>query len=448
MSQHVDSTMSDLKKKNRKAALEKLAADKKAKKNPKTPEVVSSDEDDDAPQRPTIAGMLKIRRITPTLIPPRPSTPSPEKNKPCYEEEEEEEEETECTCNSKLLADAYESGLPFCYCGTVNMVMLRTGTRGVELFEDALRQITSEYCEKDYDCIDPPDIIYYHPADTAEPTASDMEADDAAVAVEEARQKKQAAKKKRCAKVMALMDDSASVEDEHEVEDVQAPQPKKKKTNPPKLDEPEKVKKTKAEEKVSDSLCPMCNTQMGISTKPGPSNGKTFCIGCSLPYSTVQNQHIVNAAVRVQVRAQYKPASKGLPPICDLHQFPCGLRLCNFEEKDKQGKPIELSTEKKVLKGRIFFVCNAPEELTKTMPGKRKCDFVRSAEYKPQGARALHMEELYLKEIIETRAAREEGYRNYAYKEKQELQRRQAMRLVDEANLMALGVPSESDDEE
>ena len=68
-----------------------------------------------------------------------------------------------------------------------------------------------------------------------------------------------------------------------------------------------------------------------------------------------------------------------------------------------------------------------------------------SAEFK--GKMAEYFEELYSKEILEVREAKQEGVRNYLYREQMERTKQQALRKARLAKWAAMGLPvNENDD--
>ena len=186
---------------------------------------------------------------------------------------------------------------------------------------------------------------------------------------------------------------------------------------------------------------------MGISLDKETGKTKLFCITCGLPWFTCDTMHVVLTTLDLNLHPSFTYRTKGLPPICEEHQFPARLYIYDFKEyKDKNGNVKEVSDEKQLLKGRIFFVCGAPEEITKaTDPKGSRCNFVMSAEFK--GKRAKFFEELYSQEIIAVREAKQEGIRNYLYREQMERNKQQALRKTRLAKWAAMGVPVDEDDD-
>ena len=151
--------------------------------------------------------------------------------------------------------------------------------------------------------------------------------------------------------------------------------------------------------------------------------------------------HIVLTTLDLNLHPSFTYRTKGLPPLCEEHQYPARLYIFDYKEyKDKKGNVKPVSEERQMLKGRIFFVCGAPEEITKaTDPKGSRCSFVMSAEFK--GKMAKHFEALYNTEVLEVREAKQEGIRNYLHREKMERSRQQALRKARLARWASMGLP-------
>ena len=159
------------------------------------------------------------------------------------------------------------------------------------------------------------------------------------------------------------------------------------------------------------------------------------------------NMHIVLTTLDLNLHPSFTYKTKGLPPLCEEHQYPARLYIFDFKEyKDKNGNVKPVSEERQMLKGRIFFVCGAPEEITKAVdPKGTRCNFVISAEFK--GKTARHFEKLYTDEVLAVREAKQEGVRNYLYREQMERNRQQALRNARLAKWASMDLSVDDEDD-
>ena len=110
---------------------------------------------------------------------------------------------------------------------------------------------------------------------------------------------------------------------------------------------------------------------MGVSLDKEAGQTKLFCITCGLPWFTCDTMHVVLTTLDLNLHPSFTYRTKGLPPLCEEHQFPARLYIFDYKEyKDKKGNVKQVSEEKQMLKGRILFVCGAPEEITKATDPK------------------------------------------------------------------------------
>ena len=207
-------------------------------------------------------------------------------------------------------------------------------------------------------------------------------------------------------------------------------------------------KKTPVKHGIESRLCPLCGSWMGISLDKDTGETKLFCITCGLPWYTCDNMHVVLTTLDLNLHPSFTYRTKGLPPLCEEHQYPARLYIFDYKEyKDKKGNIKPVSGERHMLKGRIFFVCGAPEEITKaTDPKGSRCSFVMSAEFK--GKMGRHFEALYNKEVLEVREAKQEGIRNYLHREKMERSCQQALRKARLAKWASMGLPVDTDNDD
>ena len=369
-----------------------------------------------------------------------------------------------CTCSPASLTDSYEKGVAFCACFRVNLWQMRVQSRGVDRYTMMLRDLSRKYCKKKLKHLDPPDISIYNPSDIEEPSQQELDAEEEAFA-EVAVKTPGKGKKKGKAFISreAVEDKTPDPEDEayDPAEHVEPPEvtpeppvKKAKKTNntpvvtaatitSAEVEEIEEVnsKKPPVKRGIESRLCPVCGSWMGISLDKETGETKLFCITCGLPWYTCDNMHIVLTTLDLNLHPSFTYRTKGLPPLCKEHQYPARLYIFDYKEyKDKKGNIKPVSEERQMLKGRIFFVCGAPEEITKaTSPKGRRCSFVMSAEFK--GRMAAHFEALYNQEVLEVREAKQEGIRNYLHREKMERNRQQALRKARLARWASLGLP-------
>ena len=256
--------------------------------------------------------------------------------------------------------------------------------------------------------MDPPDICVYNPSDTEEPSQQQLDAEDAAFAVAAAKTPGKKGKKgkvfvSREAEEDKISDPENEAYDPEDYEPEDAPEPsaKKPKKNPTAVvpagttasAEIEEVnsKKPPVKHGIESRLCPLCGSWIGISLDKDTGETKLFCITCGLPWCTCDNMHVVLTTLDLNLHPSFTYRTKGLPPLCEEHQYPARLYIFDYKEyKDKKGHVKPVSEERQMLKGRIFFVCGAPEEITKaTDPKGSRCSFVMSAEFKGKMAKHL-----------------------------------------------------------
>ena len=369
-----------------------------------------------------------------------------------------------CTCSPASLTDSYEKGASFCACFRVNLWQMRTQSRGIDRYAMTLRDLSRKYCKRKLKHLDPPDICVYNPSDMEEPSQQQLDAEDTAFAAVAAKKpgikgKKGKAFVSREAEEDKISDPENEAYDPEDYEPEVAPEPSAKKpkkttavasacTTASAEIEEVNSKKPPVKHGIESRLCPLCGSWMGISLDKDTGETKLFCITCGLPWYTCDNMHVVLTTLDLNLHPSFTYRTKGLPPLCEEHQYPARLYIFDYKEyKDKKGNVKPVSEERQMLKGRIFFVCGAPEEITKaTDPKGSRCSFVMSAEFK--GKMAKHFEALYNKEVLEVREAKQEGIRNYLHREKMERSRQQALRKARLAKRASMGLPIGGDDDD
>ena len=352
--------------------------------------------------------------------------------------------DVDCTCTPASLTDSYEKGAAFCACFRVNLWKMRTHSAGVDRYTMTLRDLSRKYCKKKLQDLEPPDIVVYNPSETDEPSQQELDAEDeafAAAAVKKPNKGKQG---------KAFISSEAEEDDEPAVKKPKKNTPAVRAGTTASADTGEVIsvsKKPPVKHGIESRLCPLCGNWMGVSLDKDTGETKLFCITCGLPWFTCDTMHVVLTTLDLNLHPSFTYRTKGLPPLCEEHQFPAKLYIYDYKEyKDKKtGNVKPVSDEKQLLKGRIFFVCGAPEEITKaTDPKGSRCNFVMSAEFK--GKRGEFFEKLYNKEIVEVREAKQEGIRNYLYREQMERTKQNALRNARLAKWAAMGVPSDDED--
>ncbi len=383
-----------------------------------------------------------------------------------------------CTCSPASLVDSYEKGASFCACFSVNLWQMRTQAKGVDRLTLTLRSLSRRHCKKKLKDLDPPDICIYHPSDIEEADLPD-EPITPVPTPQKSKKKKQFAmdeadegesddelpspppvKKTKKKPAVALVSDDDD-DDDGETERENLPQFKEATAKKNKAvtsavaagtiaaAEIEEVttKKPPIKHGIQSRLCPLCGNWMGVSLDKETGETKLFCITCGLPWFTCDNMHVILTTLDLNLHPSYTYKTKGLPPLCKEHQYPARLYIFDFKEyKDKNGNVKPVSEERQMLKGRIFFVCGAPEEITKAVdPKGARCNFVISAEFK--GKTARHFEKLYTDEVVAVKEAKQEGIRNYLYREQMERTRQLALRRARLAKWAALGLSVDDDDD-
>ena len=361
----------------------------------------------------------------------------------------------DCTCTPASLADSYEKGATFCACFSVNLWMMRKYSAGVDRYTMTLRDLSRKYCKKPLKELETPDIVVYNSSEIDEPSQQQLDEEDEAYAKAAVVQPGKGKKGKKFVDEEA---EEAGEEEEDPEEEIPEPAVKKPKKTPARAvvagttasasESAGEVNSNKPPVKhgIESRLCPLCSSWMGVSLDKDTGETKLFCITCGLPWFTCDTMHIVLTTLDLNLHPSFTYRTKGMPPLCEEHQFPARLYIYDFKEyKDKKGNVKEVSEEKRMLKGRIFFVCGAPEEITKaTNPKGSRCNFVMSAEFK--GKRGEFFENLYNQEITAVREAKQEGVKNYLYREQIERSKQQALQKTRLAKWAAIGVPDEEDD--
>ena len=392
----------------------------------------------------------------------------------------------QCRCSPASLTDSYEKGVAFCACFSVNLWRMRTQAKGIDRLTMTLRSLSRRYCKKKLKHLDPSDICVYHPSDIEEDDLPEEVPATPVATPQKPRQKKQFALED--ADEADEEDENAEEAEEAEDEPSSPPPVKKSKKRAPAVavvsdDEKEwenlpqfkSVKKTSGRGNVTSPavavgttaseiaevntktppvkhgiqsrLCPLCGNWMGISLDKETGETKLFCITCGLPWYTCDTMHVVLTTLDLNLHPSFTYKTKGLPPLCEEHQYPARLYIYDFKEyKDKNGNIKPVSEDRKMLRGRIFFVCGAPEEITKaTDPKGTRCNFAMSAEFK--GKTARYFEKLYNEEVLAVREAKQEGVRNYLYREKMERSRQEAVRRARLTKWASLGLSVDDEDE-
>ena len=54
---------------------------------------------------------------------------------------------------------AFEEHLPYCYCGCINLYLVRHEAYGLSRYEDTLHDLAKHYCHVEWNSLEPPDII-------------------------------------------------------------------------------------------------------------------------------------------------------------------------------------------------------------------------------------------------------------------------------------------------
>lgn len=144
---------------------------------------------------------------------------------------------------------------------------------------------------------------------------------------------------------------------------------------------------------------------MNVSTDEGENKGKHFCMCGSMGWYTVKTQDDTLARYRVDVLDTFKPIMGGSMPNCEKHQYPCKAKILRWTYVDKNGKPIEVSEEKKQLEGRIFAACAAPKQMRDEMAMsdasyKECCHFFKTLEFEEGSKGASYFEDLYKKIVV------------------------------------------------
>ena len=361
---------------------------------------------------------------------------------------------TDCTCTPASLADSYEKGATFCACFSVNLWMMRKYFAGVDRYTMTLRDVSRKYCKKPLKDLEPPDIVVYNSSQIDEPSQQQLDEEDEAYA--KAAAVKPVKEKKKAKQFVA--EEAEEAEEEDPEEEIPEPVVKKPKKPPARAvvagttasasESAGEVNSNKPPVKhgIESRLCPLCGSWMGVSLDKDTGETKLFCITCGLPWFTCDTMHIVLTTLDLNLHPSFTYRTKGMPPLCEEHQFPARLYIYDFKEyKDKKGNVKEVSQEKQMLKGRIIFVCGAPEEITKaTNPKGSRCNFVKSAEFK--GKRGEFFQNLYNQEITAVREGKQEGVKHYLYREQMERSKQQPLRKARLAKWAAMGVPDEEDD--
>lgn len=428
----VKETMASLKKKNKKEMesneVEIIDADaatpvktkgrkngggKKAAKN-KTPKKIEDDASDDETRQ---TGKGKTNRVV------KKSTGF--KNK--Y---------PDCACSPRRLNRAYKCGENYCRCGEVPLYNIYQYADGSQTFEKKVDEIMRKYCKPtNWSRLnDKPNIVYYDPYTVTEPTEEELEAEKELERKQFTAQVTVAGKNKR---PNPFIGDEAEESDDDGVGEETDDGPKSPPTK--KASKPNKKKKTdvstsseavaeepdasengsadEAEEPESDSSeqvdkstlpnnhCPFCGDRMNVSTDEGENKGKHFCMCGSMGWYTVKTQDDTLARYRVDVLDTFKPIMGGSMPNCEKHQYPCKAKILRWTYVDKNGKPIEVSEEKKQLEGRIFAACAAPKQMRDEMAMsdasyKECCHFFKTLEFEEGSKGASYFEDLYKKIVV------------------------------------------------
>lgn len=334
----------------------------------------------------------------------------------------------DCTCSPRKLNKAYECSENYCRCGEVPLYNIYQNADGSKTFEKKVDELMRKYCKPVHwsRLNDKPNIVYYDPSTVPEPTEKEVELEKKKFTA----QVTVAGKNKR---PNPFIDDEAgeSGDDDdgvrEETEECPKPPPTKKpskqKGKPSSSTSSQEEPSASADESADDveepesdsseqvdkstlpnNHCPFCGDRMNVSTDEGENKGKHFCMCGSMGWYTVKTQDDTLARYRVDVLDTFKPITGGSMPNCEKHQYPCKAKIIRWTYVDKNGKPIEVSEEKKSLEGRIFAVCAAPKQMRDEMAmsdvsDKECCHFFQTLEFEEGSKGASHFENLY-KQIV------------------------------------------------
>lgn len=335
----------------------------------------------------------------------------------------------DCTCSPRKLNRAYECGENYCRCGEVPLYNIYQNADGSKTFEKKVDEIMRKYCKPVHwsRLDDKTNIVYYDPSTVPEPSEKEL-------ALEKKKFTAQVVVAGKNKRPNPFIDDAARESDgdndDEETDDCPKPPPTKKpskqkgkassSTSPqadaegpnasadesaddveePESDSSEQVDKST----LPNNHCPFCGDRMNVSTDEGENKGKHFCMCGSMGWYTVKTQDDTLARYRVDVLDTFKPITGGSMPNCEKHQYPCKAKIIRWTYVDKNGKPIEVSEDKKRLEGRIFAVCAAPKQMRDEMAMsdgsyKECCHFFQTLEFEEGSKGASYFENLY-KQIV------------------------------------------------
>lgn len=485
----VEETMKALKNKNAAEAdeiteaIEEGKQQKKTKKSKKSVVDIDADDSDEGPKPPKKPrkNKAKGKRIKLTTISSRvgdieflkETSQDKESSQPDYESDNDngdsdmvcgskfKQEFPSCKCNPKLLASAYHNGKPYCKCGVVPLYQSLLCVDGWKTYNDTVSRLERKYGKKhkkhkNYKT--EPNIIYYDPS-----TVPEMDSDEEKL--EEAKQKALEAedskprKKKRFAEAQAVESSGDEEEDQNDAEKREATREAAGdtmkdgftlKVNPSLIaglnnsSPSSSTSVNKDEVNTNKKLCPMCGDPLGTSLK-AESYGKVFCMCGSLPFTNIQNQSSVLTRVRLEVLPEFKSVKGGCVPLCSGHNYPTRVYIFNPLEVDSKGKPIEISEEKKALKGRMFMVCAATKKIMEGFVADgepelgKKCHYLCSAEFKTGSDLCNYFESLYRKVVVEHQKETRKAVTNFVNKSNREEAKRLAELKAEKAQWKKLG---------
>lgn len=365
-----------------------------------------------------------------------------------------------CVCSVKKLNRAFENGDIFCPCAEVFLDEVRESVNAKKTLTDSIKTLSRRW-----NCMDGknmPDIVYYRPDLIPEPDSDEERESQAALEKEDKKKRPKnqfvndeaseggddgdeelvSSKKKKRKQMVESSEESAAEEPDAEEPDAEEPD-----AEDSVAEEPATSSKDgdQVNQPPSKEQCPVCGDILGVSQK-AEILGKTYCMCGHLPYYTLQNESMVLTRVDKDVLPQYKPHYGGEMPSCDVHDYPCRLMIYNPLRVDSKGKPIEVSKDKENLAGRIFIVCATPKEILDgfkedgELAKATKCDFFKSAEFKPQGELCLHFESLYKKVIVEKQKVTRKARTKLTQKCKTEEKRHLARKKAEQAKWKAMGL--------
>lgn len=374
-----------------------------------------------------------------------------------------------CKCNPRSLAIAYQNGKPYCKCGTVPLYQSLLCVDGWKTYNDTVAHLEQKYSKnKKKNKKTEPNIIYYDPSTVPELDSDEEEEEKARQAALEAEDAKPQ-KKKAFAETQAV--ESSGEEGEGEDENTEMSGGFTLKVKPSAIaalvpDSPS-FSSGKSEEnkpsspgalavttghngdeqvkQLSKEQCPMCGDLLGTSLKK-ESYGKMFCMCGSLPYTTIQNQSPVFTRIRLKVLKEFKSYFGGCVPLCTGHNYPTQLQIFNPLEVDSKGQKIEISEEKKALKGRIFLICNTPKKILDGFIADgevelgKKCHYLRSAEFRTGSDACNYFEALYRKVVVERQKETRKAVSSFVQKQNMEEAKRLAEIKAERAQWRKLGL--------